>query len=239
MRRIFCNRLWLAAALLAVLSLTVGAAVAHEGREVGEYRFVVGWIEEPAYEGMKNGVDVRVTKPAQVQAHAHEGAEKEAHHELVPVEDLQDALQVEVTHVPTGAMRTLQLRAVSGEPGRYAADLIPTAPGVYEFRVLGSVEGNPIDEVFASRGAGGGFDDIQSAAGLQFPVQLTELRELESAVRGALDTAQQAQDAALAAEGGGAGVILGIVGVVLGAAGLAAGAGALLLTAKRRGPPSN
>ena len=53
---------WLIPAAVAVLSLTVGTVVAHKGRPVGDYRFVVGWLEEPAYEGSQNSVSVRVNK---------------------------------------------------------------------------------------------------------------------------------------------------------------------------------
>ena len=270
MHRLFRNKLWLAASLLVALSLMVGTVFAHEGREVGEYRFVVGWAEEPAYEGMNNGVELRVTKLA--EAHPHEGEDKEtsdghedsddghdeeeagqsmlppsapkimasglpqyASHEETPVEGLQDTLQVEVTHPATGASRVFDLRAVLGETGRYIVDLIPTAPGVYEFRIFGTVEGNPTDETFVSRGVGGDFDDIRTATALQFPHRMTELREIESAVRGAVETAQLAQDAALAADNGSTGLVLGIIGAVLGAVGVAA-AGAALLVARKRAP---
>ena len=52
-----------AALLLTVLFAVLGTstALAHEGREVGDYNFVVGFINEPAVEGMLNGVSVRVT----------------------------------------------------------------------------------------------------------------------------------------------------------------------------------
>ena len=90
--------------------------------------------------------------------------------------------------------------AVFGEPGHYVAVMIPTASGVYEFRVFGNIEGWRWTKPLFPGAAGGGFDDIRTSADLQFPEQLPELREIESGVRGALDTAQQAQDAALAAQ---------------------------------------
>ena len=139
----------------------------------------------------------------------------------MPVEGLEGSIEVEVTHVPTGASRVQELLAVFGEPGHYVAVMIPTASGVYEFRVFGTIEGVAVDETFVSRGGGGGFDDIRTSADLQFPEQLPELREIESGVRGALDTAQQAQDAALAAQDSSGNalaivaLIVGIVGVVL------------------------
>ena len=57
---------------LALVALLVGAVVlsvvsaqlvlAHEGREVGSYQLDVGFINEPAYEGMLNGVSLTVTR---------------------------------------------------------------------------------------------------------------------------------------------------------------------------------
>ena len=48
----------------AVLLLTLCAAVAaaHEHRNVHEYNFVVGFIQEPAFEGLLNAVSVRITR---------------------------------------------------------------------------------------------------------------------------------------------------------------------------------
>ena len=56
------GRVWLGLALAIALSLVAGSAFAHDGRVVGQYRFVVGFSEEPAYEGMINAVSVRITK---------------------------------------------------------------------------------------------------------------------------------------------------------------------------------
>jgi len=52
-----------AALLLTVLFAVLGTAtaLAHEGRDVGDYNFIVGFINEPAVEGMLNGVSLRVT----------------------------------------------------------------------------------------------------------------------------------------------------------------------------------
>ena len=230
MQRHFRKSVWLAVASLVILSLSAGSILAHEGRPVGDYRFVVGWLEEPAYEGGRNAASVTISKVVEGEGH-HDGedSDSEGHHgegdsdgnhsslppaapkvlasvagqhheQTAPVEGLEGAIQVEVTHVATGARRTWDLIAVFGEPGHYVAHMIPTASGVYEFRVFGNIEGMAIDETFVSRGGGGGFDDIRSSAGLHFPEELPELREIESGVRGALDTAQQAQDAALAAQ---------------------------------------
>ena len=153
---------------------------------------------------------------------------------VVPVEGLEDSLRVEVKHVASGETRSLDLEAIAGDPGHYVAGLIPTAPGVYEFRVFGNIEGLAIDETFASYGGGGGFDDVQTSAELQFPVVLPEVREIQSGVRGAMQTAQQAQDAALAAQEDRGGNALVIVALIVGIVGAVLGAGGLLLGLRGR-----
>ena len=70
--------------LLVVMLATVAATVvfAHEDEEEGDYRFVVGFLHEPAYEGEMNAVSIRVTK---VAASADEPG-SQAHHEPIESE---------------------------------------------------------------------------------------------------------------------------------------------------------
>ncbi len=230
---------WLAAAFAAVLGLAVGAVYAHEGREVGDYNINIGWIVEPAYEGFLNGVEVRIARVTEGgDDHGESASMSESddsgstmmmaadhHDDSGGVTGLEKTLQVEVVYVSTGASRVLNLTADATVKGRYTGDLLPTTPGVYEFRVFGTIEGMVVDETFASLGGGGGFDDIHSTAELQFPDRLPSNRELESAVRGAISTAEQAQDAA--EEGPDVlpilALALAVSGLVLGAAGLTIG----------------
>ena len=325
MQRHIRKFVWLATASVVVLSLTIGGVLAHEGRPVGDYSFIVGWLEEPAYEGSRNAVSIRVNKlvegeseegehdtsadqhsdePEATPAVSPNGAESgkdEDHHstegsdgdhdngeyedsgvdqmegehgdngttdgsngmvekdssrsvvpqgaakplasmagqhesQAVPVEGLEETLRVEITHVASHASKTLDLYPVTGEPGHYIASLIPTAAGVYEFRVFGTLKGTNVDETFVSIGAGGGFDDIRTSAELQFPVQLPEIREIESGVRGALQTAQQAQDAALASQESRPGNALAIVALIVGIVGAILGAGGIYLGFRARQP---
>lgn len=60
-----------AAALMPLLA--AGTALAHEPRDIQDYNLVVGFLHEPAFEGLLNGVSLRVTKPAPADAHAHDG----------------------------------------------------------------------------------------------------------------------------------------------------------------------
>ena len=57
----------IAAALAAMAAFVgpvsgTGQALAHEDREAGGYKLVVGFMDEPAYEGERNAVSLRVTK---------------------------------------------------------------------------------------------------------------------------------------------------------------------------------
>jgi plastocyanin len=152
---------------------------------------------------------------------------------MAPVEGLESTLQVEVTHIPTGVSKTLPLRSVFGEPGHYAADLIPTAPGQYRFRFFGTVEGMNIDETFES--GPDTFDNVEEAKALQFPEPVPAVREIEGAVRGTQATAQEAQDAASSASSTASSAsTLAIIGIVLGVVGIVSGIGGLAVGLRKR-----
>ena len=217
----------------AVPGSGTGQALAHEDREAGGYKLVVGFMDEPAYEGERNAVSLRVTKGSGESKEESPSTGGRHDPEAVAVEGLQDTLQVEVTHVPSNVSRTMNLRAVFNDPGHYAADLIPTSPGHYRFRFFGVIEGEAIDATFDSRAGGGHFDDVRVATAIHFPDAVASARELESAVRGAQDAAQQAQ-AAAAGRGEGSAPMLGIIGIVLGAIGIAVGSGSMALYVRSR-----
>lgn len=161
---------------------------------------------------------------------AAEGSESGGHqHEtvMVGVEGLEATLQVEVTHVDSGASQTMNLRPAFEDPGHYVADLIPTDVGVYRLRVFGAVEGNSVDESFISHGGGGDFDDIRASADLQFPKIVPAAREIEAAARGAQASADDAADSAAAAR------TMGVVGIVLGVVGVAVGGAALAVSLRK------
>ncbi len=218
------------------------AVLAHEHRSVGTYQFAV----EPALEGLVNGVELRVERSAASQdqdtsAGQHGGTSSGGggsmgghdHAELVPVEGLEQTLVVEVTHIGTGATKSMPLRAVFGEPGHYRADLIPTASGDYRFRFYGAVEGNQVDETFES--GPNTFSNVNPAGDLHFPERRATVREIEGAVRGAQSSAEGAQDAVIeAADSASAASMLAIVGIVLGVLGVGTGAAGLAVGLRRR-----
>jgi hypothetical protein len=210
------KRLVLLASLVTAIILTVilpiATAFAHESRDVGKYRLRTGWLNEPALEGLQNAAFLAVTN---IEANT-------------PVPSLEGTLQIEITHVPSNVVKTFALEARFWMPGQYVAHLFPTAPGHYRFRIFGTIEGAAVNQTFNSRTGGGGFDDIDEQADLQFPVRLIETRELQGAAQNALDAANEADDAASSAR------TVGVIGIIIGAAGLVVGASALLASRKKK-----
>jgi plastocyanin len=322
--------------LLTVLFAVLGTStvLAHEGRDVGDYNFVVGFLNEPAVEGMLNGVSIRVTSlvvedeqhdhdagmdmsdgmsteidlvshggvfveelaaganyeftfdhdyenltvpfhahPIETQGsimigHEYEGVSEvtvEIHDygfepaivmiqagttvkfenhmteatvvmsgplgEVVPEEDSLEAsnvvaglttLQVEVTHVASSVSKVMDLKEAWNSAGQYKSEFIPTAPGAYNFRFFGEIEGQEINEEFESSNTT--FAEVEPATDVQFPVKIAAPRETENAARGALDAANDAaSDASEAADSASTATTLGIIALVLGLVGLVLG----------------
>ena len=153
--------------------------------------------------------------------------------DMVAVEGLAATLQVEVTHIPTGAARVMALHAVRGDAGHYLADFIPTASGQYAFRITGSIEGVSVDETFES--GADTFANVEPATAIQFPERAASAREVEAASRGALDAAQQALSMSASAGGAADGARgLAIAGIAVGVAGVVVGGAACLMALRRR-----
>jgi len=136
-------------------SLTVSPAFAHEERKVGRWHFDVGWETEPTYAGYPNAVHLGLA-----------GADEK------PVDDLGDTLKVDV--VFSGQTTTLTFEpnfevGEFGEVGNYKADLIPTRPGTYSFRINGTIKGDRIDTTFTCGEKT--FDCVKDPAEQQFPAK--------------------------------------------------------------------
>jgi hypothetical protein len=170
---------------VALVALITGLAMpsparAHETRAVaeGKYELVVGFIVEPAFEGIRNGLDLRVRVPGSPPT---------------PVLGVEKTLQWEITHVATNKTATFPIRTIFNDPGHYTADMIPTAPGQYRFRFTGTIEGVAINETFIS---GERFNNIEPTDALQFPEKIAQVRSIEGATRDAQVTADDASSAA-------------------------------------------
>lgn len=166
-----CSLVLLFAALLPFV------ASAHERREVadGQYRMVVGFLDEPAFVGLKNGLDLRVEKlgPAEASPAAENPASEQgtpvagspAEEQGTPVEGLADTLKAEVIY--GDQTMELELTPAYGEPGVYESVFFPMATGTYTFHIYGEIEGTPIDESFTSSPEG--FSEVEPIEPLQFP----------------------------------------------------------------------
>jgi hypothetical protein len=151
--RIPVKFLLLTVLLLLSLTVIIPSTVAHERRAVGDYQLVFGWRVEPAVANVLNGPELYIRLP--------EGSTMTED----DIAALEVSLQTEVSFGP--ASRTLNLRAAFGETGHYIADMIPTRPGDYSFRVFGTIGDLAVDEVFTS--ADGSFSGVEPSSDLQFP----------------------------------------------------------------------
>jgi hypothetical protein len=186
------KRIGRSAALGAVLTLLVGIGVAgaHEQRDVGDYTFSVGFLEEPVFTGQKSGLDMRVAR----------GDE--------PVEGLEETLQAEVAF--GGQSRELELSPVFGEPGAYRSVFFPTAAGPYSFHITGDIDGTAVDETFSS--GPDTFGEVEDVAGGQFPIQYPATGDV---VRDAEAGANAATTATIGLVAGAAGLLVGLVALGL------------------------
>lgn len=210
------NRLIRSAAAVAVLAAAggplfapPGIAEAHERRDVGKYQFLVGWSGEPAFEGQRNALFLRITVRESNEAVA--GAEQ--------------TLKAEVTF--GGQRKEVALRGVFNAPGSYTADLLPTREGDYRFRFFGAIDGQEVNETFDS--ADKKFNGVESIRGIQFPAPAASPAPAQvapgppAAAAGAAAAPSPATQAALdnAQTLGMAGVAAGILALVISLSALA------------------
>jgi hypothetical protein len=175
---------------------TTQGTEAHERRTVGAYNFVVGWLNEPAYLNEPNAVDLRVSRAS----------------DATPVTGLEQTLKVEVTQ---GSQKiTVDLRPRFNTPGAYDGRLMPTAPGVYAFRFVGTIDGQQVNETFTASDST--FAIIAEPPA--FPNPYVGVGSVDETVQGL-----ESRIVELESDSGGSssGTTFGIIGIVVGALGLA------------------
>ena len=141
MRGILSSAALLALVLgLACLLVIVPAVKAHTSSTVAGVDLNIGFLNEPAYAGQSNGVELTVTA-------AEGGAE--------PVASEID-LMVEVTYLATEEQVTLVLDHTESDGEHehggllYTAPFTPSTPGDYRFHVMGTIAGEAADASFDS-----------------------------------------------------------------------------------------
>jgi hypothetical protein len=192
----------------ALVLLPAAPASAHEERRVGDYEFVVGWYDEPAFANAKNGPEVTITD--QKGDPVVEGVE----------------LQVEIGfegETMTAELEPAFVVGVFGDPGNYNTDIYPTRAGTWTFRIFGNVEGQEVDELFTS--GPDTFSDIEDPGEVAFPVEDPSNAELADLVE------QMSGEQAESSEEDSTARIIGYVGIAVGALGLIV---ALIALGRRR-----
>lgn len=166
----------------ASLAITSGNAWAHERRTVGPYQLVVGFINEPAFAGAPNSLDLRIsdtrTNPA------------------TPVEGLEKTLTATVT---AGGLTPLpiEIKTRFNQPGAYAGYFVPTTPGQYVFTIKGKIGTTDVNEKFES--GPGRFNDVEAVTAIQYPVKVPEGSDLVARLDAIQSTADRTQWIAIAA----------------------------------------
>jgi hypothetical protein len=178
-----------------VVLATASPASAHERRDVGAFKFTVGWGDEPAFAVGKNSVQL-------ILADANG-----------PVTDVTDTIKVVVSTgdqtMPEMTVRPAFRVGAFGTPGDYRAYMFPSRPGTYTFHFTGTIHGQAIDEKFTSSATT--FGNIEDPAAIAFPVKDPSVGQLADKV-----AAVEARPVAKSEDSKG----LAIAGIALGAVAL-------------------
>ena len=105
------RRLGRAAVLGAMLTMvaSIGSTLAHESREIDDITMIVGFLDEPVFNGQKSGLDLRVT---------HDGE---------PAEGLEETLEAEV--IFGDQSRDLEISPTVRRAGCLPGGLLPDRRG--------------------------------------------------------------------------------------------------------------
>lgn len=163
------RRMAAAAALTMLLALlTLQSALAHGHTEVGDYELVIGFHNEPAYQGEPNGLDLFVTNMTTGES----------------VNGLEETLRVEIIH--GASRRELPVEAQWGQEGAYTAYVLPTADGDYTWHIFGMIEGTPVDVSMTSSPET--FSPVEARSVVSFPDAEMSTTDLAASARYALIT---------------------------------------------------
>jgi hypothetical protein len=182
-----------------LLALTAVAS-AHERRNVQDYTFVVGWLNEPALLNQPNSIDLRVSKTA----------------DSSPVTGLEKTVKAEVVNGSDKLAADLTPRF--NTPGAYNSYLTPTKEGVYSFHFTGTIEGNTVNETFTS--GPGTFGSIEAPKA--FPRDLPLVQSVNEATK-SLEQRVVSLESRGSTNKADTALIIAIVALVAGGLGLAVG----------------
>ena len=191
---------------MTIFVLTTSSALAHERRLVdNKYTFVVGFLDEPAYAGVKNSLDLTICDGKQCNYAVTDGQRVVSN----PVNDADKTLQVEVSMGGSTPL-SLTLEPRWANPGKYNAFFMPTKTGDYTFHIHGTLHSDTIDEKFTSSPTG--FNAVEAVK--VYPVSAADQSQQNSQIADLQNQVKNAQESAHTA------TTLGIAGLVIGVLGL-------------------
>jgi hypothetical protein len=211
--------------LSASLALPPSAA-AHAHVPLGDYSLTIGWVNEPTYVGVPNGIEVFI-----------EAGDGQPVTDLAAGDLMVVVSTVDAETAPLPLEPGFSIEGGFGTPGSYEAELMPTTPGDYTFHFTGSIGDQPVDLELTS--GEDTFSTVQSSSEIEFPVKVPTLADvatrldridgrieaLQSAAPGAaqIAAAQAAADRASASASQALviGLLVGGAGIVIGLAALA------------------
>ncbi len=131
--------------IIAATLVLPAFVTAHETHvyDVGgtHYQFVIGSLNEPLTVDDKTGVDLRIAKLGDADAHADHD-----HSAGDPLSGLESSLKVEL--IAGESRRILDLSPQYGVPGGYKAPFYPTVATTLSYRVFCELEGEKVDLTF-------------------------------------------------------------------------------------------
>jgi hypothetical protein len=180
----------------AFLFAAYQSAAAHGHTEVGDYELVIGFHNEPAYQGEPNGLDLFVTNMETGES----------------VNGLEETLRVEI--IFGSSKKELEIEPQWNQDGAYTAYVLPTEAGDYTWHISGTIEGTPVDVSMTS--SPDTFSSVASKSSVSFPSAEASAMDLNTGVQAAARTAQ------IALLVGILGAVLGLGGLVVGVLGFQA-----------------
>ena len=222
------RRAVLGSTVVALALLPASPAFAHGDVATGDLVLAIGFVNEPAFAGLPNGVQLIVERDGEPVTDLRPG---DVVVEITFGDETSEPMDLE----PAFAFEGGQL--VFGEPGDYHAEFVPSQPGKYTFHFTGTIDGEKIDEELSSSPST--FSTVEDVAAASFPpvnaptnealatrIDAESTRSAEGIAAAEVATAS-AEDAATTAR------TVGMIGVVLGAIGVIAAIAALMATRRK------
>jgi hypothetical protein len=188
--KISYSRYFLLPVFIAILVFSgYSVATAHGHTQVENYELVIGFHNEPAFQGEPNGLDLFVTNTDTEER----------------VNGLEETLNVEI--IFGSSRKDLAIRPQFGQDGAYTADLLPTEAGDYTWHIFGTIEGTPVDVSMTS--SPDTFNPVRSKSEVSFPSAEPSTAEIMAETTG---VEQSVRTSTIVAAGG---VLLGAIGIII------------------------